>query len=212
MPDEPANCFDMLAADARWSTFSTDERRTVDAFALRWRIRPGDRVLEPGCGSGRLTEILAAQTGPKGHVLAFDGSARLMRLAEARNLPPHVTLCAAMAETLQLAAGSFDHIVCFNVFPHLVPQATITRRLVAALRPGGSFWIAHTHSREFVNSLHQRGPSFLAGHLLPHPRELEPLLRGAGLERIEIEDGVDSFLASAVRGALERSSRAEHHA
>ena len=30
MPDEPANCFDMLAADARWSTFSTDERRKVD--------------------------------------------------------------------------------------------------------------------------------------------------------------------------------------
>ena len=191
----------MLATDARWSTFSADEREKVDAFVRRWRIGPGDRVLEPGCGSGRLTEILAAQTGPSGLVLAFDSSPRLMMHAQARGLPPHAILRTAHAETLQLAPGSFDHIVCFNVLPHLVPLESIVGRLAESLRPGGRFRVAHTRSRVDVNELHRRGPAFLNGHILPAPRDLEALLRGAGLDQIEIEDGPDRFEAGAVRVA-----------
>jgi 2-polyprenyl-3-methyl-5-hydroxy-6-metoxy-1,4-benzoquinol methylase len=209
MADDPSSTFDMLAADVRWSTFSADEREKVDGFVRRWRITPGERVLEPGCGSGRLTEILAAQTGPAGQVLAFDASLRLMRLAQARGLPPHVTLRTAQAETLQLAPASFDHIVCFNVFPHLVPQEPIARRLAASLRTGGSFWIAHTRSRKDVNALHRRGPAFMKGHILPTPRSLEALLRRAGLEDIEVEDGADSFVARAVRSAPASPSGAD---
>jgi ubiquinone/menaquinone biosynthesis C-methylase UbiE len=207
MADDPARCFDMMAADARWSTFSAEERDKVDAFTRRWRIRPGDRVLEPGCGSGRLTVILADLAGPRGHVLAFDASPRLMKIAEARNLPAHVTLRVDRAETLPLAPASFDHIVCFNVFPHLVPHQAIAERLSSALRPGGRFWIAHTRGRETVNAVHASGPAFLSGHLLPAPPILERLLSAAGLESIEIEDGPDRFLASARRVGVRPSSR-----
>lgn len=197
-----ANCFDHLATDTRWHEFTAAERRTVDAFVRRWRIQPGDRVLEPGCGSGRLTVVLAALTGPAGRVVAFDSSAELMRLAARRKLPPHVTLHTARAATLPLAPASFDHVVCFNVFPHLVPQGAMARRLAAALRPGGVFWIAHTCSRQFVNAAHRRGPPSLRDHLLPAPRLLARLLRDAGLDQVEIEDGADRFLARAVRPAL----------
>ena len=117
--------------------FTAEEWRRVDAFVQCWGIKPGDCVLEPGCGSGRLTAVLAGLTGPTGRVVAFDCSTEFLRLAAQRHLPPHVTLHAAWAEALPLAPESFDHVVCFNVFPHFVPQAVITRRLAAALRPGG---------------------------------------------------------------------------
>jgi demethylmenaquinone methyltransferase/2-methoxy-6-polyprenyl-1,4-benzoquinol methylase len=207
MADDSARCFDTLAADASWSSFSVDERAKVDAFVRRWNIKPGDRVLEPGCGSGRLTAILAPLTGPRGRILAFDASQRFIRLAAERNLPPHVSLRAARAEALRLAPASFDQVVCFNAFPHLVPQPVITRRLVMALRPGGTFWIAHTRSRGFVNAVHRRGPACLDNHRLPSPRRLARLLRGAGLDEVEIEDSADRFLARAVRPAFAVSSR-----
>jgi ubiquinone/menaquinone biosynthesis C-methylase UbiE len=202
MPPGAANCFEHLATDTRWHEFTAAERRTVDAFVRRWRIRPGDRVLEPGCGSGRLTVVLAALTGPTGRVVAFDASPGFMRLAARRQLPPHVTLRTARAETLRLAPASFDHVVCFNVFPHLVPPAAMVLRFATALRPGGVLWIAHTCSRQFVNAVHRRGPPSLHDHLLPAPRVLARLLRDAGLEEVEIEDGADRFLARAVRPAL----------
>ena len=199
MTTNSARCFDELATDNRWLTFSVEERRKVDAFVRSWGIRPGDRVLEPGCGSGRLTVVLAALTGPTGRVVAFDSSPEFMRLAAQRNLPSHVTLHTAEAETVPLAPASFEHVICFNVFPHLVPQNVIMRRFAAALRPGGVLWIAHTGSRAFVNAIHRHGPPSLHDHLLPAPRQLTRLLREAGLNEVEIEDAAGRFLARAVR-------------
>jgi SAM-dependent methyltransferase len=194
-----ARCFDRIAADPRWQGFTAAERRLLDGFVRRWQIEPGDRVLEPGCGSGRLTAVLAALTGPAGRMVAFDASPRFLRVAARRRWPPHVTFHQASAEKMAIEPASFDHVVCFNVFPHLVPLARTTRRLAAALRPGGRFWIAHTCSRAFVNAVHRQGPAALHSHLLPAPRPLARLLRAAGLVEVEIEDGADHFLARAVR-------------
>jgi len=194
-------CFDQLASDDRWRTFTANERRVLDAFIRRWQIKPGDCVLEPGCGTGRLTGVLAALVGPTGRVVAFDISPAFLRLARQRQLPPQVTLRRGDVETLRLPPASFDRVICFNVFPHLVPHAVTARRLAAVLRPGGMFWIAHTCSRAFVNSVHRHGPPLLHEHLLPSPRDLARLLRRAGLDEVEIEDEADRFLGRAVRPA-----------
>jgi SAM-dependent methyltransferase len=37
-----------------------------------WDLRPGDRVLEVGCGQGDMTAVLAAAVGEHGHVTAVD--------------------------------------------------------------------------------------------------------------------------------------------
>ena len=192
-------CFDRIAADPHWHAFTADERRRIDAFIRRWKIRPGDRVLEPGCGSGRLTAILADLTGRSGTVLAFDASPVFMRLARRRGLPAQVTLRCGTVASARFARDSFDHVVCFNVFPHLVPHLAAARRLAAALKPGGVFWIAHTGSRRFVNDMHRGGPPAIRAHLLPAPGPLARLLREAGLSEVEIEDGAHHFLARAVR-------------
>jgi cyclopropane fatty-acyl-phospholipid synthase-like methyltransferase len=199
MSTDSADCFDELASDARWRTFTVEERRKVDAFVDRWKIKPGDRVLEPGCGAGRLTEVLAALTGPEGAVVAFDASPAFMRLTAQRALPPHVTLHTAPVDAVPIAPDSFDHVVCFNVFPHLTPLPETTRRLTAALRPRGVFWIAHTRSQTIVNAVHREGPSAIHNHILPDPADLARLLRAAGLGEIEIENGAEFFLARAVR-------------
>jgi demethylmenaquinone methyltransferase/2-methoxy-6-polyprenyl-1,4-benzoquinol methylase len=201
MPTDPAACFDTLASDARWHAFDAEERRKVDAFVRRWNIRSGDHMLEPGCGAGRLTEVLAALTGPTGSVVAFDASPEFMRLTAQRALPPHVILHTACVAALPLPPDSFDQVICFNVFPHLTPLLETTRRLAAALRPRGMFWIAHTRSREIVNAVHREGSPAFHDHILPAPEELTQLLRAAGLDEVEIEDGADHFLARAVRPA-----------
>lgn len=200
-------CFDRLAREACWHVFTPGEERLVRIFARRWGIRAGDRVLEPGCGAGRLTEKLAAWVGPAGAVLAFDESAAFLRVAARRGLPPQVRLRRGRAQTVQLRAGSFDQVICFNVFPHLVPQAHILRRLVAALRPGGRLWIAHTASREFINAIHRSGPGSIRSHLLPAPRVLSRMMTEAGLQEVGVQARCDRFLAwGAVPGAV--SSRA----
>jgi ubiquinone/menaquinone biosynthesis C-methylase UbiE len=54
-----AEYFDRCAAEGDLLEFDFDERRRLDEFLPMWAIQPGERVLEPGCGSGRLTVELA---------------------------------------------------------------------------------------------------------------------------------------------------------
>ncbi len=69
------------------------------------------------------------------------------------------------------------------------------RRLVATLRPGGAFWVAHTASRRFINGIHRAGPASIRSHLLPAPRALARLLGEEGLVDVGVEARSDRFLA-----------------
>src|ERR1022692_3017263 len=140
MTAETVRCFDALAADAQWYTFTPNERRITDEFVRRWGIRPGDWVLEPGCGSGRLTVILAALTGPEGRVLAFDASREFIRAAARRGMPAHVTLHAFRMETAPLPQASFEH-GCGS--------GRLTVILAALTGPEGRV-LAFDASREFI--------------------------------------------------------------
>ena len=69
------------------------------------------RVLEMGCGDGRLTPGIAEDAAS---VLAFDPNPELVATAE-RMLPSHlrerVAFRAATAESIEIEPGSFDLVV-----------------------------------------------------------------------------------------------------
>src|SRR5262245_35180295 len=77
----------MISAMAREWEASTYDRiaepqaRWGKAVVDRLRLDGGERVLDAGCGSGRVTELLLARL-PRGQVVALDGSAAMV--AEAR--------------------------------------------------------------------------------------------------------------------------------
>ena len=50
----------------------------------RLRLAPGMRVLDAGCGPGRLTIPLAKAVGPGGRVVALDGQRAMLEKLEAR--------------------------------------------------------------------------------------------------------------------------------
>ncbi len=71
----------------------------------------GARVLEMGCGGGRLTEGLAEEAE---HVLAFDPDAEEVeqaRQALPAELADRVSFRVASAEQLEIEPGSFDLVV-----------------------------------------------------------------------------------------------------
>lgn len=71
----------------------------------------GRRVLEMGCGEGRLTRGIAADAG---FVLAFDPSAESVATARATfpaELAARVEFRVASAESIEVERGSFDLVV-----------------------------------------------------------------------------------------------------
>jgi trans-aconitate methyltransferase len=93
--------------------------------------RPGERMLDLGCGDGALTETLVAAGCS---VVAVDGSAEQVAAARARGLDARV----ARAEALSFA-GEFDAVFS-NAVLHWIKDADgVLRAVFRALKPGGRF-------------------------------------------------------------------------
>ena len=177
-----AEYFDRCAVEGDLAEFDADERRRLDEFLPMWNIQPGERVLEPGCGSGRLTEELAAATGPSGRVLAVDLSAEMVARARARGLPDHVEVVQGSVLQTSADGGSFDKVICLNVFPHFSDRVAALREFARVLRVGGDLWINHFANREAINEFHHGCDPAVRNHLIPPDEEVHHMLEEAGLE------------------------------
>jgi SAM-dependent methyltransferase len=111
-------------------------------------VEPGSRVLEIGCGVGRLTRGLAARAG---QVVALDVSAEMLSRAREYNAElGNVTWLHGDGETLAgVDDASVDACVSHVVFQH-IPNPAVTLNYVAemgrVLRTGG--WAAFQVSND----------------------------------------------------------------
>lgn len=101
------------------------------------RIRPSDRVLELGCGYGRLLERIAPRAR---FVVGIDTSPASLRLAgELLLQAPHCRLAAMNAATLGFRDGVFDVVLCLQngVSAFKVDPRALVLECLRVTRPGG---------------------------------------------------------------------------
>lgn len=101
-------------------------------------VRPGERVLDIGCGRGAALMPLAVAAGPTGSVLGIDLAPRMVELTalDAAHLP-QVTVQVADASSPDLPAESFDVLAASLVLFFLPDPVAALRRWLTLLVPGG---------------------------------------------------------------------------
>jgi trans-aconitate 2-methyltransferase len=100
----------------------------------RLELRGDERVLDAGCGTGRVTAALLERL-PRGEVVAVDGSPAMV--AEARErLGPRADVRVADLTELELETP-VDAILSTATFHWIADHDRLFERLFAALRPGG---------------------------------------------------------------------------
>src|SRR5215218_4997334 len=128
----------------------------------RLELRGDETVLDAGCGSGRLTELLIERV-PRGHVIGVDASASMIDAARER-LGEAADLRRADLVGLDLGGEQVDVVFSTATFHWIADHAALFRSLRAALRPGGRL-VAQCGGAGNVESVH--GAAAAAGEVAP---------------------------------------------
>jgi ubiquinone/menaquinone biosynthesis C-methylase UbiE len=106
----------------------------------RLDLTPGMRVLDAGCGPGRLTIPVARTVGPAGEVVALDGQREMLEKLEERLEAEGIQNVRPVRGVLGEGVfdeGGFDRILLAMVLGEVRDRAAAARELYAALAPGG---------------------------------------------------------------------------
>jgi trans-aconitate 2-methyltransferase len=188
-----------MAAGTRDWDASTYDR--VSGPQLSWAgavigrlgLEGSETVLDAGCGTGRVTELLL-ESLPEGRVIAVDGSAAMVEEARERLDPARSELIHSDLLEIDLVERA-DAAFSNAVFHWILDHERLFARLHAALRPGGrleaqcggegnvaAFYaaVAEVASAEpFAEHLATYDP-----HRFASPVETERLLGAAGFEDV----------------------------
>lgn len=168
----------------------TLRKRTV-ALA---QVKPGEKVLDVGCGTGSLTVVAKEQAGPSGEVYGTDAAPEMIDVAQrkANRAGVDVTFEVGLVENIAFPDDQFD-VVLSSFMMHHLPDDLKRRGLAEiyrVLKPGGRLLIVDMESSS-GGTVIQRLSDFIiqlhGGHtaMQNNVKKLAPLMETVGFTVVE---------------------------
>ncbi|GAA1102721.1 methyltransferase domain-containing protein [Nocardiopsis composta] len=192
------------------STFGQALDRMTDEVISRLDPRPGQRILDVGCGTGspalRLArrqevEIVGISISPRQIEVAAEG-------AREAGVDDRVRYEVADAMSLPYPDDSFDGVMALESMVHMPDKVQVLREIARVLRPGGRVSIADltVHEVSAQERYNSAGASSTEEtYTMARFDEYGDLLEKAGLIPIEITDAMQNTRRSIryfIEGAL----------
>jgi ubiquinone/menaquinone biosynthesis C-methylase UbiE len=125
--------------------FFGTRRRSYRSLMAAAGVKPGDRVLDVGCGPGYFVRMLAEAVGPTGSAVGIDAAPEMIDYA--RSKARRLSNCrfeSGSAESLPFPDASFDVVVSSLMLHHLPDELRLqaAAEMKRVLRPGGTVLVA----------------------------------------------------------------------
>ena len=200
--------FGRLAADYdRVRPMDANWHRVFEALAAEADLR-GRRILDCGCGTGRLARAIA-ESDASARVVGIDAEPRMVAAAR-ESVPETVEIRDGRAEALPFADGAFERAVLWLVC-HLIDRPAAFAELHRVLEPDGRLGIVTFDPSYFGDFwLSEYFPSIerIDRERFPTREELASALPAAGFSAVEF-DHISQRAELTRENALERI-RARH--
>jgi ubiquinone/menaquinone biosynthesis C-methylase UbiE len=174
------------------------------------QVKPGDGILEVGCGTGTLTLAARRQAGPAGRAFGIDVLPGMIELSQrkAAQANADVTFQSGSIDDIPFPANQFDVVMCSFMIFHM--SETVRRKGIAeiyrVLKPQGRLLVLDLAlpTRPVSRTIAR----MLLGGMLQHDlRELRPLMEAVGFSDVEIAPVKFRILGLSVLSFVRGSAR-----
>ena len=197
MHDARQKFFDQMAAE--WDLdYTAEDLERLSGLVELFEVKSGAHILDLGCGTGILFDMLRRKVGNKGSVTGVDFSIQMVKRAH-RNFPfENVNVVDADVISLPFGDRTFDLSVGFRAFPHFEDKKKALAEIHRVLKPEAKLYFIHLVSSKQLAMHHHRQGGVVAKDVLPSEDEMKRMLTSAGFARVTIDDHPNLYLATAV--------------
>lgn len=135
--------FNQWALEGRGEEMESHHISIAGQTIARMGLKPGDRVLDLGCGAGWATRLLAmAVEGGQGMAVGQDISDEMIARARAASRElENVLFVNAPADEIPWRDEYFEHVLSIESFYYYPDQEAVLRELYRVLVPGGALFL-----------------------------------------------------------------------
>ncbi|MEV8565330.1 methyltransferase domain-containing protein [Streptomyces sp. NPDC051322] len=184
------------ARAAGWDARFPDDGPAFAAAVAELGLRPGDAVLDAGCGTGRALRPLRAAVGTAGWVIGADLTPAMLQAAVRAGRQHDAHLLLADVARLPVFGQSLDAVFASGLIAHLSDPGANLRELARVVKPAGVLALFHPIGRAALAA--RQGRALTDDDQRAESR-LRRLLSATGWRLSRYADEPDRFLALAVR-------------
>ncbi len=190
--------FDTPVLAERYDQISDSQFNNGVQFVQELGIKRGDRVLDVGCGTGRLIEYLINTFGESIEIVGLEPSEHRIKIAQQKVAAfPNVTFKPGSDRDLRdFADNKFDIVYINSVFHHIQSTAAQAAALVyihRILKPGGKLGLSDPDKeapgllRDITREVVESHGLHYAEERLVSPKNLRSLLISSGFDIVKID-------------------------
>ena len=143
------NFFDNLAEG--WDAEQIPKDAIIEKILDNGGVEPHKDILDIACGTGTLFPFYFKRDVAS--VVGIDISPEMVKIAKGKF--PETEIICGDAEEYQFDK-KFDIVMIYNAFPHFPNPEKLIKNLAELLKENGRISIAHSMSREEIQSRHQK--------------------------------------------------------
>ncbi|CDF59162.1 class I SAM-dependent DNA methyltransferase [Thermobrachium celere] len=134
-----------------WDQITKHDEGKINKILNLIDIKENLNILDVGCGTGILESFLL-KYNPKS-ITAVDISEKMIEVAKSKYQNPKIIF---LAQDIMEHKGIYDLIIIYSAYPHFYDKEALIKHLSNMLTNGGKLVVAHSDSREKINSVHSR--------------------------------------------------------
>jgi len=177
-----------------WDEKVFHDLKKIEKILQALNLKKGEKVLDVGTGTGVMIPHLYDRVGENGKIVAIDISEQMILMAKEKFRKEYPNIEYIVGDVNKLENGmKFDTILCYSCFPHFLDQEQSIRKMKDLLKERGKLIVAHSQSRDDINSLHKNVEGIVCEDRLPPMRKLERMMKNTGLKVVNSLDNEEMF-------------------